>query len=84
MSNKNKFQGLLERKAVSNTNLQETINTVIVKGKNQNEDALPKKKATFELDLELHTELKIIAAKQNKKMVDIVELALREYLSINK
>ncbi|OAB42017.1 hypothetical protein [Paenibacillus glacialis] len=77
-----KIKGLIDRKQYTNTNLQETVNTVIHKdGKEETKSSIsPKKKATYELDLDLHTELKIFAAKQNKKMVDIVEIALREYL----
>lgn len=40
-----------------------------------------KKKATFELDESLHTELKIHAATEGKKMVDIVQIALRDYFN---
>lgn len=39
-----------------------------------------KKKATFELDADLHAELKVRAAQERKKMVDIVEVALKNYL----
>lgn len=80
MSNKkDALSELLNRKPV-NTKIQETVNTVI------NKEAVPsnKKKATYELDLDLHTELKVFAAKQNVKMVDVVEVAIREYLKNNK
>ena len=40
----------------------------------------PVKKATFDLDLQLHTELKVFAAQQGLPMVEVVEQALREYL----
>jgi len=69
---------LLNRKPV-NTKIQESVDSVIERdGVTQN-----KKKATYELDLDLHTELKVFAAKQNKKMVDVVEIAIREYLRNN-
>ena len=38
-----------------------------------------KKKATFELDAELHHWLKIHAVRVNKKMVDVVEEVLKRY-----
>jgi hypothetical protein len=38
-----------------------------------------KKKATFELDAELHHWLKLHAVRVNKKMVDVVEEVLRNY-----
>ena len=37
--------------------------------------------ARFDLDTELHTELKIYAAKRKRKMVDIVQEAVREYMA---
>lgn len=43
-----------------------------------------KKKATFDLDPDLHTELKIFAATQDQKMVEVVETALRMYLDSKK
>ena len=79
MSNKREaLNELLNRKPV-NTKIQESVDSVIERdGVTQN-----KKKATYELDLDLHTELKVFAAKQNKKMVDVVEIAIREYLRNN-
>lgn len=38
-----------------------------------------KKKATFELDAELHHWLKIHCVQVNKKMVDVVEEILKQY-----
>lgn len=38
-----------------------------------------KKKATFELDAELHYWLKIHAVRTNRKMVDVVEEVLQNY-----
>jgi hypothetical protein len=49
--------------------IQETVNTGIQKPVNN------KKKATFDFDDQFHTELKIFAAKQNKKM----SLTTRKY-----
>lgn len=51
--------------------LQEPVNTDIQK---------PTKKATFDLDSELHTELKVLSARQGRPMVDIVQEALRAYI----
>ncbi|WP_392391861.1 hypothetical protein [Paenibacillus antibioticophila] len=44
-------------------------------------EGLLTRRANFELDPALHRDSKIFATKQNKKMVDVVEIALREYLS---
>jgi hypothetical protein len=60
-----------------NQEMQETVNTGIQKPVN-------KKKATFDFDDQFHTELKIFAAKQNKKMVDVVVEALKEYMRRHK
>lgn len=38
------------------------------------------KKATFDMDIALHTELKVHAARQGRPMVDLMEEALRAYL----
>ncbi|KIL41949.1 hypothetical protein SD70_03510 [Gordoniibacillus kamchatkensis] len=57
--------------------IQETVNTSIQKPVN-------KKKATFDFDDQFHTELKIFAAKHNKKMVDIVVEAVDEYMRRHK
>lgn len=69
MSKKQAFSDLLNRKPV-NTEIHEEEETPMG----------PKKKATYELDLNLHTDLKIFAAKHNKKMVEVVEDALKQYL----
>lgn len=53
-----------------NTDIQENVNTVIRKIK----------KATFELDADLHKRLKATAVVEECTMVDIVEKALGEYL----
>lgn len=61
-----------------------------VKGKNQQdvptarqqdvETAGAKKKATFNLDADLHHRLKVAAATHRREMVDMVEEAVRAYL----
>jgi hypothetical protein len=78
VSKKEAFSDLLNRKPV-NTIKHKDVNTGIQDDVSAGPIA-SKKKATYELDLELHTELKIFAAKHNKKMVDVVEEALRQYL----
>lgn len=40
-----------------------------------------KKKATFDLDPELHRKLKVRSATENRSMLDIVQSALEEYLN---
>lgn len=40
-----------------------------------------KKKATFDLDPELHRKLKVKSATENRSMLDIVQSALEEYLN---
>lgn len=61
-----------------NTALQETLNTSTQEPVNT---GLPKKKkATFDMDLELHTKLKIYAASQGKTMVEIIEELLRSHI----
>ena len=67
-----------KRKAINQ--LLEDNNTEIQEYSENKESDKTKKKATFELDSDLHTQLKIYAARQNKKMVDIVEEALKEYI----
>lgn len=45
-------------------------------------DEAPKqKRATFLLDANLHTELKLFAVKQDKNMAEVVETAIRTYLA---
>ncbi|ACB86482.1 hypothetical protein [Natranaerobius thermophilus] len=74
MSKRKAINQLLED-SDSNTKIQEYSEEE--EGVNNNKT---KKKATFELDSDLHTQLKIYAARQNKKMVDVVEEALKEYM----
>lgn len=54
----------------SNTGIQETVNT-----------EKKKKKATFDMDAELHKRLRMYAADHDKPMVTIVEKALNEFLN---
>jgi len=82
VSNKKEALSELLNKKPVNTKLQESVDTVIDKGTIT--PAAIKKKATYELDLDLHTELKVFAAKQDKRMVDIVEIAIRRYLEDNR
>lgn len=53
-----------------NTDIQVTVNTVERKIK----------KATFELDVDLHKRLKTAAVMEEKSMLEIVDAALKEYL----
>lgn len=43
-----------------------------------------KKRATFELDEDFHTELKVFATMKRTKMVDVVVAAVRKYMDDNK
>lgn len=69
MSKKEAIHELLSRKS---PHIQEIRNT--------ENDHADKKKATFDLPPHLHMELKVFAARQNKKMVEVVEEALIKYL----
>lgn len=56
----------------------------MIAGPNKNESqqfvqVAGKKKATFELDAELHYWLKVHAVRTNQKMVDVVEDILKKY-----
>ncbi|MBD3922975.1 hypothetical protein H8B09_30065 [Paenibacillus sp. PR3] len=84
MSNKKEALSELLNKKPVNTKIQESVDTVIDKGTTTSATTAAKKKATYELDMDLHTELKVFAAKQDKRMVDIVELAIRRYLEDNR
>lgn len=82
MSKKAKFAGLLSEEETptikkkedvlsaisSNTAIQETVNTGT------------KKKATYELDIELHKKLKLYAALNGKTMTEVVEAAVKKYI----
>lgn len=76
---KDKFKDLM-RSPSGSTEVKEELMTQPV-----NNSATPfvqiigKKKATYELDAELHHWLKLHAVKVNKKMVDVVEEVLRRY-----
>lgn len=83
MSKKQAIHELLDRKRTSqnvnaNTGIQVNGDTAI-----QGSVQSPKKKATFELDMDLHKKLKIYAASRNLSMVDVVEQALREHFDRN-
>lgn len=88
MSKKDKIRGLLERNPGApmkdnpvkqeliqdiNTGIQDNVDT-------EKQESVPKKKATFDLDAELHMRLKIFSASQGKKMVEVVEEALKQYM----
>lgn len=84
MSNKKEaLSELLNRRPVNTGNIINVNTENSEKGKDTINTTSEKKKATFDLDKDLHTELKIFAAKQNKKMVEIVEIAIREYMNNN-
>jgi plasmid stability protein len=46
--------------------------------------AMDSKKATFNLDADLHQQLKVAAAVQRREMVDLVRDALTAYLGWNR
>lgn len=78
MKNKYNRSGAGANKAVfgaitGNTGIQEDANTV-----------RKKKKATFELDPDIHRNLKKYAAEHEVNMVEIVEKAVVEYMDSNK
>jgi len=66
------FAGDTEVQEDVNTGVQETVSTEV-----------KKKKATFEMDAELHRKLRMYAANHDTTMVMIVEKALSEYLKNN-
>lgn len=57
---------------LGNRSVHKPVNTGIQEQK--------KKKATFDLDPDLHKALKTFAATRNRSMVDILESAIREYI----
>lgn len=65
----------LVEQETKNIDIQNNANTEI-----QEPVSKKVKKATFELDADLHKELKMAAVQEGKTMVDIVERALKEYL----
>nr|WP_304220588.1 hypothetical protein [Fredinandcohnia onubensis] len=84
MSKKDEIANLLQKKSVISPDGSsakkvftevEYRNTVIQESS--------KKKATFDLDVQLHKKLKIEAVRQGKPMVDIVQEALENYLQNN-
>lgn len=93
MSLKNKFNKKpAELPVAKNTSNVEVVGQMINKSKNTdnnktvNTEVQKKerivKKATFELEEKLHRELKIQATKEGRKMVDVVEEALKDYLYV--
>lgn len=80
MSKKDRIRSLLERNpgtpAKENTVKQELIQDVPI----DIQVPVSKKKATFDLDAELHMRLKIFSATRGKKMVEVVETALKFYM----
>ncbi|MBD7970389.1 hypothetical protein [Paenibacillus gallinarum] len=84
MSKKQTINELLQRK--ENKPTQKSVNTETniygienLQIPGSTEVAKKKKKATFDLDPELHTRLKIYAAQHDLSMVEIVENALQLY-----
>lgn len=79
-----------ERTEQTETNIQESVeednniysSTVLQDyiSKTDNSPVAKKKKATFELDADLHKRLKMFSAKEDKKMVEVVEESLREFM----
>ena len=61
-----------------NTGIQEAVNTGIQEVVNTGMKKTTKK-ATFEIDLDLHKELKRTAVVQDRSMVELVEEALKLY-----
>lgn len=82
MSKRETISQLLDRKPKQilanteyvNTGIRNNVNTGIQK---------KKKKATFEFDPEFHRMLKRYAAGKEQTMVEIVETAVKQYMSIN-
>lgn len=60
-----------------NTEMQQTVDTVIQKDVNTGKNV---KKATFELDADLHKRLRVFATLNDTTMVDVVEKAIIDYL----
>lgn len=85
MSKKTKFSGLLGQEENTSEGLkkkEEVLDKISVNTEIQEPVKKTKKtKATFELDAALHKELKMFAAQHDKKMVEVVESALKEHFS---
>jgi hypothetical protein len=82
VSKKDKLNSLLEGRTSSTPSAGGTAaKEEIVTGIQESVNTVPKKKATFEMNLELHTKLKVFAANKGKPMVDVIEEALRWYLN---
>lgn len=88
MSKKNKFSGLLGQEANTPEGLkkkEEVLDHIAVNtGIQEPVKVIKKTKATFELEASLHKELKMFAAAHNKKMVEVVEEALRNHFADKK
>lgn len=64
-----------ESNKTANTENNKTVNTVLQEKKRN------VKKATFELEEDLHKQLKAQAAMEGRKMIELVEEALQAYLN---
>lgn len=93
MSKKDRFSNLLsdpgptgenQKKQIIasyvNAGIQETASTVSQESTNTEMQKPVKKKATFDMDKDLHTRLKTHAASKGVPMVDILEQLIRNYL----
>ena len=60
-----------------NTEIQKTVDTVTQKDVNTGKNV---KKATFELDADLHKRLRVFATLNDTTMVNVVEKAIIDYL----
>jgi hemerythrin len=78
-SKQDKFKDLMRSPNGSNETKESMITGPTKTSAEQFVQILGKKKATFELDAELHYWLKIHAVRTNQKMVDVVEDILKQY-----
>ena len=80
MSSKtDKFKSLMKSPSGSVETKEEMIVSVPAASSQSFVPIAGKKKATFELDAELHHWLKLHSVQSNQKMVDLVENLLRKY-----
>lgn len=80
MSSKtDKFKSLMKSPSGSVETKEEMIGSVTTANSQAFVPIAGKKKATFELDAELHHWLKLHCVQNNQKMVDLVETLLRKY-----
>lgn len=70
-----------DKQTTGNAEIQQSVNKDKQLPVNEKEKSV--KKATFELDSDLHMNLKIYAASKDKKMVEVVEEALTSFLQQN-